>query len=288
MKNIFKLFSLLMILLATMVACEEESPWYSEGAGDGAAYVQFGDTSWALEIFLDADGNPVTDLAYPIFVRLIGPAQKSDVTVKIKVNSSTGASGEWSIANMTMTIPAGSLSASTMVAINKDATVLDSTYVIELGFDEAGTTLPVYGNIASTAKVTVTKGLACLYAQADIIGSYHFVSADWATEGDATITADADNKYTVYVSGLEVVEGLVEDKGPLKMVIGSKETSPNNFPVTVDKQILVTDVSAWGYADLYYAGDGNLNTCTYRYDMTFEIGVSVGNWGDNGFVFTKN
>ncbi len=64
-------------------------------------------------------------------------------------------------------------------------------------------------------------------------GSFHSVSADWNSEGDITITADAVNPYKIYVSGLEEMEGLVEDLGPLVMYI-----DPITYAVTVPRKAI--------------------------------------------------
>jgi hypothetical protein len=125
---------------------------------------------------------------------------------------------------------------------------------------------------------------ACVYSTVMSTGSFHSVSEDWATEGDITITADPDDPYTVYVSGLEEIDGLVEDLGPLVMHI-----DPITFAVTADKTVLASLVT-WGapYHNIAYEGTGTFSTCDGTYTMSFEISVDEGSWGANAFVFTKN
>jgi hypothetical protein len=134
------------------------------------------------------------------------------------------------------------------------------------------------------SNAAINPSVVCAYNQSFITGSYHAVSTDWGSEGDITITPDPNDEYVVYVSGLEEMEGLVEDKGPLKMVIN------NDFSVTVDRQVLASDLSPWGlsYTNLAYGGSGKLNTCDGSYQMNFEISVDQGSWGLNAFTFTKN
>jgi len=140
------------------------------------------------------------------------------------------------------------------------------------------------GKVYQTSTV-FNASVVCAYNPANVIGSYHSVSTDWASEGDITITVDPTDPFTVYVSGLEVMEGLVEDKGPLKMVI-----DPNSYSITVARQAIVSDVSPWGaYTNLAYEGKGSLNTCDGSYKMIFDISVDQGTFGTGQvFTFTKN
>ncbi len=131
-------------------------------------------------------------------------------------------------------------------------------------------------------------GVVCPYFRNQIIGSYHSVSADWASEGDVTITADPTNEFIVYVAGLEAIDGLDEDKGPLKMVI-----NPLDYSVTAVKTVLATSTLGWGatsdYHNIAYEGTGVLNTCNGTYEMNFDISVDEGVFGSNQkFTLTKN
>ncbi len=116
MKNILKLLSLLLVILVAFVSCEEEDEWYTDYSGSGDAYVQFSDAAFDYGLFLDAEGNVVTPESFPIYVKILGPAQSSDVTVGITVAESTGGSGEWSLSSTTATIPAGKLTGSVMIS----------------------------------------------------------------------------------------------------------------------------------------------------------------------------
>jgi hypothetical protein len=133
------------------------------------------------------------------------------------------------------------------------------------------------------ARADVTIGVPCAYIPANVSGSYHLVSppSDWNSSGDITITVDPTNPFIVYVTGIEAVEGLVEDHGPFKMVI-----DPNSYNVSAAKQIIASD--AFGYHNIAYAGTGKLNTCNGTYEMSFAISVDEGSFGTNAFTFTKN
>jgi hypothetical protein len=122
---------------------------------------------------------------------------------------------------------------------------------------------------------------ACVYNVNMATGSYHSVSTDWNSEGDITLTADPDDQYKIYVSGLEEMEGLVEDLGPLVMYI-----DPITYAVTVPRKAIASD--AWGYHNIAYEGSGTFSTCDGQYNMIFTISVDEGSWGANAFTFTRN
>jgi hypothetical protein len=123
--------------------------------------------------------------------------------------------------------------------------------------------------------------VACAYNISMSTGSFHSISADWNSEGDITLTADAINPYKIYVSGLEEMEGLVEDLGPLVMYI-----DPVNYAVTAPRKAIASN--AFGYHNIAYEGTGTYSTCDGTYTMSFEISVDEGSWGANTFIFTKN
>jgi hypothetical protein len=121
----------------------------------------------------------------------------------------------------------------------------------------------------------------CEYNVALAAGSYHSVSADWNSEGDISIKADAGDPYKVYVTGLETIEGLNEDQGPLVMHI-----DPASFAVTADKAVLASD--AWGETNIAYQGTGTYNSCTGSYSMSFNISTDQYDYGSFSFTFTRN
>lgn len=136
------------------------------------------------------------------------------------------------------------------------------------------------GKVYQTSAV-FDAAVVCAYNPGNVSGSYHAVSASWGSEGDVTITVDPTDPFIVYVAGLEAIEGLTEDKGPLKMVVNSL-----NYSVTAVKTVLASD--AWGYHNIAYAGSGTLNTCNGTYQMMFAISVDEGGFGNHAFTLTKN
>jgi hypothetical protein len=124
--------------------------------------------------------------------------------------------------------------------------------------------------------------VACAYDPALALGSYHSISSDWNSEGDITLTPDPDDPYKIYVSGLEEMEGLVEDQGPLVMNI-----DPVTYEVTVPEKTLASE--AFGYGSISYSGHGVYHSCDGSYVMYFDISLTdLGSQGTNKFDFTRN
>ncbi len=141
--------------------------------------------------------------------------------------------------------------------------------------------LTVQGEKTYRSSASFNAAVVCAYNPENITGNYRAVSADWAVDGTVTLTVDPADDYIIYVSGLAVLDGLTEDKGPLKMVV-----NPLDFTVTVERQALAS--VAWSYTNLSYEGSGLLNTCDGTYEMGFSITVDQGSFGGPfPFTFTK-
>jgi hypothetical protein len=124
--------------------------------------------------------------------------------------------------------------------------------------------------------------VACGYDVNLATGSYHCVSPDWGSDGTITLTADEDDPYTIYVSGLEEIEGLVEDLGPLMMHI-----DPATYNVTAPLKGIASE--AFGYGSISYEGTGVYSSCDGNYTMYFEIILAdLGSVGQYSFTFTRN
>jgi hypothetical protein len=162
-----------------------------------------------------------------------------------------------------------------------DVTLLDGTVI--KGFDTLYASYdPAVANLPGSS-LNVVYDVACELDMALAVGSYYSYSppSDWNSAGNIQITQDPGDQYTVLVAGLETIEGLDEDKGPLVMHI-----DPVTFAVTADKTVLASD--AFGYHNIAYEGTGSFNTCTGTYQMKFSISVDEGNFGDFVFTFTRN
>ncbi len=131
-------------------------------------------------------------------------------------------------------------------------------------------------------KADVNITVPCAFDPSIVSGNFYSVSNDWGSAGDITIFPDESDPFVVYVDGLETMEGLVEDQGPLKMIIKP------NYDVTVERQVLSSSLAPWGlpYTNMAYEGFGTYDTCTGTYTMTFEITVDQGSFGQYNFTFT--
>lgn len=130
------------------------------------------------------------------------------------------------------------------------------------------------------AKVLVT----CEFDPAMTIGSYHVVSNDWEVEGDVTFTADPNNPYKIYVSGIYEMEGGAPNENLLELNI-----SPTSFEVTGPRSKLGPK-APWGqYTNYYYQPtQGIYRSCTGTFEMKFAITVDEGGFGTYNFIFTRN
>jgi|WetSurMetagenome_2_1015567.scaffolds.fasta_scaffold08295_4 hypothetical protein len=161
----------------------------------------------------------------------------------------------------------------------------------ELGLNQGGIK---NGDIFTLELVTTANGLttrstavlqvpvACAYDKDLAEGSYHSVSPDWNSEGNIVLAADPGDPNKIYVTGLEEIEGLTEDLGPLVMFI-----NPATYNVTVPAKAISSE--AFGYGAITYAGSGTYSSCDGSYTMYFDISLAaIGNVGTYKFTFTRN
>jgi len=119
--------------------------------------------------------------------------------------------------------------------------------------------------------------IACDYVAADYVGTPNAQSSGWGINGPVNVTVDPDDEYTLLVAGLETLDGLNEDGGPLPLII-----DPASYAITVPKTVLASN--AWGYHNLAYKGTGTLNTCSQAIQLNIAISVDEGSFG----TFTFN
>jgi hypothetical protein len=142
--------------------------------------------------------------------------------------------------------------------------------------------LTTAGGRATLSSAVLLIPVACAFDGDMAIGSYHAIESGWPFEGDVTMTADADDPYTIYVSGLANLDDCGEDLGPFVMHI-----DPVTFAVTTEAKLLASDY--YGYGGITYSGDGVYNSCDGSYILNIDI--SVGDYGSQGifqFIVTRN
>ncbi len=172
------------------------------------------------------------------------------------------------------TVRISSAEAAQKIGISLDEIANGDIFIFELLTEAAKKTT------RSTAVLSVP--VACSYDVKLAEGSYHSVAPDWGSEGNITLSADKDNPYIIYVTGLEEMEGLTEDLGPLVMNI-----DPATYNVVVPEKAISSE--AWGYGSISYAGSGVYSSCDGTYTMYFDISLSsLGNVGKYSFTFTRN
>lgn len=170
-----------------------------------------------------------------------------------------------------------------------NVTMNDGTYLPGLLDDGTLAVSAANVNVESILKDAVPAisiAVPCAYSQAFAVGSYHAYSDDWGVDGDVTITADPEDSHTVYISGLEAIDGLNEDKGPLPVTINA------DYSVTVPHTVLASSTLGWGpsydYHNIAYAGGGTYNTCDGSFTLTCAISVDEGTFGTYHWTLTRN
>jgi hypothetical protein len=165
----------------------------------------------------------------------------------------------------------------TLGAVNEKLGVISKGEVISIEV------LTTRDGITTRSNAALFLIVYCEYDGALAVGNYHSVSppTDWNSEGDISIQADPDDPYKVYVTGLEAIEGLNEDQGPLVMHI-----DPSTFKVTADKTVIASD--AFGETNIAYEGTGSFNSCLGSYEMNFNISTDQTDYGTFAFTFTRN
>ena len=138
----------------------------------------------------------------------------------------------------------------------------------------------------STASFTIP--VNCYFDPSMLTGNFNYNSDDWGISGSVTITADPTNPYIVYINqdGIIQGEGLSNGNGnPIEL-----DVNPNNFKITGPKTIIAPDLSDFGlpYTNYSYTPiTGSYSACDDAYNITFDIAVDQGDFGNNGFTFTR-
>lgn len=266
MKKI-KTIGLSFTLLLIFMSCEE----LPDPAGERGTAVVPGITDINPGIFDSKDlGN-----SYVEFKVIIPAGERADkITVQCSYKDNFERVTMAELTSFPSTVRITSAGAAQKLGINLDDIINGDVFLIELVTTAKG--------IITRSTAVLAVPVACAYDVNLAEGSYHSVSADWNSEGDITLTADAVDPYKIYVSGIEEIEGLVEDLGPLVMYI-----NPATYAVTVPNKAISSD--AWGYGAISYAGSGVYNSCDGSYNMYFDISTTVlGGLGTYGFTFTRN
>ena len=266
MKNINRLLTLIIILGLTLTGCEYE---IDDPAGDrdviGATPVI---ENLDPSIFLAADKDN-TYIAFDVTAGEVD--QTMDAIIEVSYDG-----GQERAQLSEFTIPATGVE----VALTDVATALGiSTDAMEGGKYVNIEVLTKAGDKYFRSAAAVNPLIACDYVSADYVGTANAKSAGWGVNGPVDITVDPGDEYTLLVAGLETIDGLNEDGGPLPLII-----DPASYAITVPKTVLASD--AWGYHNIAYAGTGTLNTCSQAIQLNIAITVDEGSFGSYTFDIT--
>nr|WP_320118720.1 hypothetical protein [uncultured Marinifilum sp.] len=138
--------------------------------------------------------------------------------------------------------------------------------------------------VSSRSTAALNVFVTCEFNPAMAVGSYHVVSDDWQVAGDVTFTADPDDPFKIFVSGIYEMEGGAANDNLLELNI-----DPNSFKVSVVKSVLGPSAPWGSYTNYYYGpGSGLFKSCTGSFEMQFAITVDEGSFGTYNFLFTRN
>lgn len=138
-----------------------------------------------------------------------------------------------------------------------------------------------YKGVKTRSNAAINVAVACAFDPLLTVGSYHAeYESSWGTTGDVTLSADSEDEYTIYVTGLAEIEGLTEDKGPLVMHI-----DPVTYALTIDKTILAS--ACGSYHNYTIEGSGTYSSCDGSFTTTVKLTVSEGSYGTYSLVLTK-
>ncbi|MCA1760540.1 MAG: hypothetical protein LC658_12305 [Bacteroidales bacterium] len=262
----FKIFGLITALVLVFSSCETE---VIDPAGLRGEGVVPGIEDFIPQTFDILDLNNT----FIQFTVVIDDPKVNEVIVLASVNGDKRRTEITRVSSFPGTVKLMLSELASKLGMQLNDVKLGDTFNIELQTIQDGKTY--FSSAAFNA------GVVCAYDSELVTGSYRAVSAGWAVDGNVTITADPDDEFVLYVSGLAALDGLDEDKGPLRL-----EVNELNFDVIAVKTVLAS--SAFGYTNIAYAGSGKLNTCDGTFEMLFTITVDQGSFGAYDFVLTKN
>jgi hypothetical protein len=265
MKKI-KISGLIVTLIIVLFSCEETK----DPAGLRGVAVIPAITDLNPAIF---DSKDLENSYIEFKVDLLGGAQVDNVKIIGSYNGNLERVDIGEVSAFPSTVRITSAEAAQKLGIALSDIQNGEIFTFELVTTSGGTTT------RSNAAVNIP--VACAYDVNLATGSYHAVS-DWPSEYDVAITADPDDPFTVYITGLGALDGSTEDNGPYVLHI-----DPIDYSVSTETKLLTSDY--YGYGGITYSGDGIFGSCDGSF--TLYIDISVGDYGSQGvymFELTRN
>ena len=280
MKNLLYKLPFLLLLLATMIGCEEERVIYD--VDNGQSFAGFQSAASPL-VF-----NPVAETEN-IYTVAVSTRSSMDRQVVVSVDeSSTLDPSFYNIENTTVTIPAGELSADIVITTPASDVFPASGSVLNLNLDSVeGADLSTFNPTTQAIGFTVECPSVDL---ASIPGTYAFT---------------VDNFGFVIHNEFEIVEGPGDNQFTMVNLSGHPNPeadgamnydvifsiNPNTGSISVPKQ------EAWHYdtfgGDPDYgvgsvAGSGRALTCIGQITLSLQHTVAAGSFGTYTLQFVKN
>jgi hypothetical protein len=271
MKKINIIF-LLFACLLVMVSCEDSNENLVGSRGENIVPTFLNLTPKAPS-FIDVENDSVT-----FSLVLLEGDKVDDAAIKVTYDGKSAILRNLSLSQDTLDVKIFGSELLTALGITKDDVALGTSFLINVT-----TTL---NGVTTCSPASFWIKLPCKFNANLSNGSYHEVSADWQVEGDVKFVADENDPYTIYIQGLQSVEGLTGNGNSVEIHI-----NPASFAVTGGATVLAEDLSEWGYDYTNYTFEllsGNYSSCEGTYVLIFDIYADQGGWGSYAFTFTKN
>lgn len=293
MKNKLKIFTVLAVGILFLHACQKDPDLRMPDLTMGVLPLIKKDVTKDPVIF----DNDIAGFAGSVTLDLYYPDKPKSISLMVSMNDDPDNSAaaiadvktfpvtyDFTIADLVALLPginnASEIETNDFFHFYADITLEDGTVIN--GNDPFYTAYSAAIANLPGSSTDVVFPVVCGYEPSLAWGSYFVASSGgWGSSGNITITIDPDDNTTVYVVGLEEIEGLTEDVGPLVMHI-----NPVTFEVIADKSVLASD--AWGYTNIAYEGKGTFNSCDGTYVMNFKITVDQGSFGSWKFELVRN
>lgn len=172
----------------------------------------------------------------------------------------------------------------------------DVATALGLSSVETGTVFNVYittekdGRKTRSLTGSFQVSVVCAFDEALTIGSYAEESTDWGVAGNVTMTADSSDPYTIYISGMQSVEGLTTQGTSTPVTI---YIDPDSYAITGGSTIFAPNLSDFGSSYASYTNytftvsSGTYTPCDGMYSIKFKITVDQGSFGTYSFTFSR-
>jgi hypothetical protein len=164
MKNILKLFTILIVGLIVVSSCEKAEDWYGSPGSSDDTYVIFMDPTLVAEV----ETGETVDQDFTLGVKVWGNPSDAAITVDLVAAGEAVLGTHYSVASTQLTIPAGGTQAMTTLTVLSSA--LENGDTLDLVFTlttSANTTLD-----AATSAMQIIKTPDCPLVIGNFTGSY--------------------------------------------------------------------------------------------------------------------